>query len=544
MESYSSERLLDYGPHEFRRAIQRLLLQLNFDAFSVDGSGDGGADLFCERDGQRWVIQSKWKKNGAVGKGAIEEVLAARAKYNAHVAIVVTNSRFQTSAKDYCTRLRENGVEIDLWNGDDIRGFAKDVSPSVWRELRNYQQEAYNCIIRDLNDRGTALLFLGTGLGKTVIAGSIIRKYLENFKSPKILILAHMNELVEQLQKSIWADIPLAVSTQLVNAINQPNALPGVTIATNLSIEKYINAGYRPDLIVVDECHHVGEENTYGRILSQLDDVPTLGVTATPWRGDKFSVEGVFGEPSYVCGIEEGLKEGYLSPVDYRLYCDNINWDIIPDISQHSYSIKDLNRKLFVPARDERIIDGLTSIWHEIANPKCIIFCQSISHAKSIAKKLRSYNHWRDTELLHSEMKVNDRKFALLNFRSDVCPVLVAVDILNEGVDIPNVNIVCFARVTHSRKIFVQQLGRGLRISPGKEKVIVLDYAADIRRVAALSHLNAYLSKDSEVEELKMPSSKIDFSDMKAKSLIDEWILDAADLETSAQETELQFPNV
>ena len=120
----------------------------------------------------------------------------------------------------------------------------------------------------------------------------------------------------------------------------------------------------------------------------------------------------------------------------------------------------------------------------------------------------------------------------------------MAVDILNEDVDVPNVNIVCFACVTHSRKIFVQQLGRGLRISPGKEKVIVLDFAADIRRLPALSNLSFHLSQNGEVEELQISPNKMQFSDMKAQSLIEEWILDAADLETSAQETLLQFPEV
>ena len=108
--------------------------------------------------------------------------------------------------------------------------------------------------------------------------------------------------------------------------------------------------------------------------------------------------------------------------------------------------------------------------------------------------------------------------------------------------DIPNVNIVCFARVTHSRKIFIQQLGRGLRLAPGKKEVIVLDFAADARRLAAVSNLENSLSTEGLVEKLAIRKSNIEFSDKRAKTLIDEWIADAADLETKLDESKLQFP--
>jgi len=133
------------------------------------------------------------------------------------------------------------------------------------------------------------------------------------------------------------------------------------------------------------------------------------------------------------------------------------------------------------------------------------------------------------------------RKIALLKFRKEECPLLVAVDILNEGIDVPNVNIVCFARVTHSRKIFVQQLGRGLRVAPGKDQVIVLDFAADTRRLAAIYGLQQSLKADNTIEEMPYKNT-IQFSDQRAKSLIEEWIMDAADFATKGQESRLQFP--
>lgn len=89
-----------------------------------------------------------------------------------------------------------------------------------------------------------------------------------------------------------------------------------------------------------------------------------------------------------------------------------------------------------------------------------------------------------------------ERNRILCDFQDGVIDVLCAVDILNEGVDVPDVNIIVFQRVTHSRRIFIQQLGRGLRLSKNKEKVIVLDFVSDIRRFAAGINLKDGLAED------------------------------------------------
>jgi superfamily II DNA or RNA helicase len=138
-------------------------------------------------------------------------------------------------------------------------------------------------------------------------------------------------------------------------------------------------------------------------------------------------------------------------------------------------------------------------------------------------------------------MPKRERQQRLLDFRSGRIPILTAVDILNEGVDVPDVNILAFARVTHSRRIFVQQLGRGLRLREGKDKVLALDFVSDIRRVAALLNMRRQLDAD-EVEVLpRVPQPRISFSDAGAESLLEQWIKDAASLETANDEARLQF---
>jgi superfamily II DNA or RNA helicase len=160
-----------------------------------------------------------------------------------------------------------------------------------------------------------------------------------------------------------------------------------------------------------------------------------------------------------------------------------------------------------------------------------------------MADILRRNPRWSSALAVHAELPKRERLSRLLAFRSGDVPILTSVDILNEGVDVPDVNIICFARVTHSRRIFVQQLGRGLRLREGKDRVTVLDFVSDLRRIAAMLSIKRELEAD-DIEILSQSNrSQIGFSDQRVGSLMNEWIKDAADLETAYDEARLQFPD-
>src|SRR5699024_9474530 len=132
--------------------------------------------------------------------------------------------------------------------------------------------------------------------------------------------------------------------------------------------------------------------------------VPRLGVTATPWRGDKFDIETSFGPPVVQMSIADGIRRGYLAQVDYQLLADNIDWEFVKDASEHSYTIKDLNRRLFIPERDEAIIERLTQVWNSTRAPRGIVFCQTIEHSERFVEKLRGHSPWRRVETIHNGM--------------------------------------------------------------------------------------------------------------------------------------------
>ena len=278
-------------------------------------------------------------------------------------------------------------------------------------------------------------------------------------------------------------------------------------------------------------------------MIETLEDVPRLGVTATPWRGDRFDIERTFGPPVVRMSIPDGINRGYLAQVDYRLLADNIDWAFVREASAHSYSIKDLNRRLFIPERDEAVRDRLAAVWNATRAPRGIVFCQTIEHAEALAELLRRSSTWRGVETVHNGLTKRERQQALLRFRSGTTQLLTSVDLLNEGIDVPDVNIIVFARVTHSRRIFIQQLGRGLRLRSGKEKVVVLDCVSDLRRIAEVSSFRAQVEA-GETEILNVSRSTFDFEDQGVAGLIEQWIADVGDLATAADVVRLEFPPI
>lgn len=540
--------LSEVSPAAFNRLIERLLLHLSFlDVSNIDGSGDGGADLVGTRKGRRWVFQAKSKKTSSVSANAVDELLQGMQNFEAAQGAVVTNRNFTSSAIKRKDSLQAaTKIELGLWGRTELlRLFNDEECPIRFSqpELRPYQVDAFLAARHDLEKRHSAFLVLATGLGKTVIAGNLIDWFITNKPDSQVLVLAHTRDLVDQLERALWRHLPKHVPTQQLQGDEKPDNLPGVTVATVQTAAAYVRDGYRPGFIFIDEAHHAGEGTLFSQVLDACPDAMRLGATATPWRGDEFDVATYFGEPSYKIGIEDGMRLGYLVDVDYKLFVDNVDWNFVNQQSKESFSIAELNQRLFLPQRDERIRDELLDVWQRTRAPRGIVFCRTIEHAKRMENMFRSVPVWKGAAALHNEMSKREQKTTLTKFRLGDIPLLIAVDILNEGVDVPDVNIVCFARVTHSRRIFIQQLGRGLRLSPGKTHVSVLDFVSDVRRARAALNIRANVSEG--YEDLVLPSShSITFNDARAESLMMEWVKDAADLDTASDEVRLNFPYV
>ena len=241
--------------------------------------------------------------------------------------------------------------------------------------------------------------------------------------------------------------------------------------------------------------------------------------------------------------IIDGMQQGFLADVDYRLHTDGIDWDDIARRSKSGLTVKDLNTLLLMPERDVAMVSLIAEHMRTIPNARALGFCRSIEHAERLQPLFASFGV--KTSVLHSRLSREERFKRLSSFRSGSIDFMLSVEMLNEGIDVPEVNLVAFMRVTHSRRIFIQQLGRGLRLSPEKSKVVVLDFVADIRRVAAGLSLNRDAAERAREKEIVRfaDGQIISFDTNKASAFFDEYLADVASIEDLDQDARLRFPS-
>ncbi|HCD35644.1 MAG TPA: restriction endonuclease subunit R [Chlorobium sp.] len=551
MAGFVCEERLTYGPWPaFERMAARLAQHAGFtDVAIVGGSGDLGADVVGAMNGSRWVFQAKFRSNGGTDGAGVHEAALAAGKYDAQTAVLATNTYFYENAYAAQREKNEAGLDMRLWNGAYLLEFFEKLPTAshALRELRNYQVSAVEAVEgARAHGQRKALAIMATGLGKSMVANQVIANELDRNPCQEVLVLAHMSDLVRQLEASSWQQLGKGTSTHLWTDGEQPAYSGGVVFATWQSLFSAMrkDAGSlreRFGLVVVDEAHHAPSVG-FTELLEHLSPNFLAGLTATPWRGDERSLQGLFGEPVFTLDIVAGMQMGFLAAVDYRMLTDGINWEEVSRASSQGLTVADLNSHLVVPERDIGMVEVICDKMAGIKNPRALAFCRSIEHAERLQPLFASRGV--KTALLHSQLPREQRFKNLSGFRMGHIDLLISIEMLNEGIDIPEVNLVAFMRVTHSRRIFLQQLGRGLRISKGKENVLVLDFVADIRRIAAGLEINRLAKERSAgMEVVRYRDGQIvKFDNDAPLRFFEQYLADIASLDSADEDSRLRFP--
>ncbi|WP_030389574.1 DEAD/DEAH box helicase family protein [Streptomyces sp. NRRL S-241] len=563
------------GWQALERTVQRLLIARGYTGVQLAGaSGDGGADVIATLRGRRWLFQVKrWRM--PVGAEVIAETVAACHRYDADVPVVVSLSGFDARARAQQNQLMTSGLPLQLWDRRTLIRQANKVpeEPLSQRESERYQLRSYQAVAVDsmmgelINGARSALVVLATGLGKTFVAAEFYRRFTSKRPGVKTLVLAHRNELVHQLERSFWPMLPASRATGVWNGNERP--IPSVLADLDIvfacvdSVASLISSGGSLSdygLVIVDECHHLGT-TMYNTVLGELSagdgGAFLVGMTATPWRPDGKALDQWFDFPVADVDMVRGLREGYLANVDYRMYTDNIDWESLASgVSQVAPALtpRGINRTLFIDEWDDAVVERLSEAWREQVNPRGIVFCGTIDHAERMAGRINALG-FTSAEVIASRtsdgkaVDTATRNRVLWDFADGRTGILCAVDILNEGVDVPDVNIVVFQRVTHSRRIFVQQLGRGLRLAPDKDRVIVLDFVSDIRRFAAGLELQDSLKTQPGRRDPRVQiGSKVTFmrangQDLLGAEFLREWLGDLEEVENAGEDVHvLRYP--
>jgi superfamily II DNA or RNA helicase len=542
LEPFLNEQRMLKGPWQaFERDVARLLVCNGFDDVRlIGGCGDRGGDVLGVKSGELWMIQCEFTANAYLAASLIDEVGEAAKVHRADRIYAASNRPVGASTRNAIRRWQSLGITIGTLEPKALLEMARR-SPeysSRRRALRDYQEEAVERLIASLRETHRGQVVLATGLGKTVVlAESLARLFRdEAVLGGRALVMASTVELVDQLQRAFWDQLPKWVATQRLVGGEVPSHWDGITFATVQSAVARLDELPDFGVVFIDEAHHVGSE-TFQRVTNRMADAMIAGVTATPWRGDGYDIDHLLGQPVLKIGIAEGLRRGFLCEADYRLLADNIDWQMVRTVSRNRYSISQLNKLLLLPTRDEEAARAVRALFDQEQRHSAIVFCSSVAHAKSFAATLRLFGF--KAEPIVGEMDPWERDRVMTAFRNGALDMVTTRDLFNEGVDVPDVDMLIFMRVTHSRRIFVQQLGRGLRVSTKKKKVVVLDFVSDLRRIAEVIELEKGARGD--IERLRLPGM-IQFRDEGAGRFMLEWMKDQADLFTREGDPILDMP--
>jgi superfamily II DNA or RNA helicase/predicted house-cleaning noncanonical NTP pyrophosphatase (MazG superfamily)/HKD family nuclease len=346
-----------------------------------------------------------------------------------------------------------------------------------------------------------AVAIAATGVGKTFLAAFDFRQS----GCRRVLFIAHRENILFNARESFTRIIVDPDFGTIMGGGNGFTETEGSVFAMiqTLSRENHLEK-FSPehfDYIVIDEFHH-SNASSYQKVLNYFKPAFLLGLTATPERMDGRDVLALC-DYNIACEIRlmEAIDKSWLAPFQYYAVYDQTDYSQITWRGSH-YDEAELDRALENDTRTEIIARNLLKYLPASGKIKALAFCSSIAHACYTARKLKD-QHGIESTALTGQTPGEERRQVISRLQNDYddLKVICCVDIFNEGVDIPELTHVLFLRPTQSFTVFLQQLGRALRLWPGKDFVVALDFVGNFRKahVAPLA-LTGFTSIEQFVE--------------------------------------------
>lgn len=374
-------------------------------------------------------------------------------------------------------------------------------------QLRDYQKEAVSATIKHFQKTNeSAVIVLPTGSGKSLVIAELAR-----LAKRKILVLTHVKELVEQNHQK-FESYGLTAGIYSAGLKKKENQYP-VTFASIQSVARNLkDFSHAYSLIIIDECHRVNIEkaastdieqdsdiqkndnslNQYQQIIQQLKtinpDIKLLGLTATPYRLGmgwiyKKHYRGImrsedprpFEHCIYELPLRYLIKKQFLTPptlIDATI--EHYDFSSLKSTANGEYNATEVNNLL---SKHPRVTRGITEHIVQLARDRqgVMIFAATVDHALEIA-------HYLPTEqsaVIIGSTENKERDYLIESFKQKRIKYLVNVSVLTTGFDAPHVDLIAILRPTQSVSLYQQIIGRGLRLSPGKEDCLVIDYTGN-----------------------------------------------------------------
>jgi superfamily II DNA or RNA helicase len=338
-------------------------------------------------------------------------------------------------------------------------------------ELKPHQEEALEALER-LRAAGNtiALVTHAQGAGKTVTAITDALRI-----GGRTLFVAHTQELVYQARSQftkLWPDATTGLFLDEEHDTETHNL-----VATVQSLTRNLNRFAPEDFtyLIIDEAHHATSDS-YQKLLRYFRPRFTLGLTATPERADGLSALEVFRTAAHRLSLRDAVERGELVPIRCVRVRTNVDLSRVR-FNQIQYNRRDIEQTVLVPSRDRLIVEAYKD---HVPGRKAVAFCVNVRHGEDLAERFRAEGI--PARGVSGRMNPRERKACLDAFSSGELRVLCACDLLNEGWDCPDIEVLLMGRPTLSKVIYLQQLGRGTRKAPGKECLIVFDFVDNTSR--------------------------------------------------------------
>jgi len=374
----------------------------------------------------------------------------------------------------------------------EAKGSFNNSTPSFYFDIKphSHQQTILEKlqVERDLHERYRNLVVAATGTGKTIISAFDFARFYNDNPEAKFLFIAHREEILKQAQGAYRGVLKNSAFGELWVGNNKPSKYQHLFASIqslNNQIDTLALSEDYFDYIVIDEVHHISA-SSYRSVLEHFNPKILLGLTATPERHDGTDILCDFCNViAAEIRLPEAINQRHLSPFQYFAIDDDtdltkISW------SKGRYDIAELTHLYtYNDQRVLRILQSLDEVVTDIFQMRALAFCVSKEHANFMAKKFTLHNI--PCGVLTSDNS-KDREVQQQRLKSKQINVLFVVDIFNEGVDIPELDTLLFLRPTESLTIFLQQLGRGLRLTNDKECCTILDFVGNSRPEYDFSH--------------------------------------------------------
>lgn len=364
-------------------------------------------------------------------------------------------------------------------------------------KLRDYQREAIDGIYDYYSNNpaaGNLLDVLPTGAGKSVVIGTFCKEVVETWPNQRILMLTHVKELIAQnfeKLKAIWPESPAGIYCASLN--KRQHAAQIVYGSIQSLYRKPHLLGWR-DIIIVDEAHLISPSaaGMYNKLFSALKEtnsrIRVIGFTATPFRSSEgclVKTKGaLFDHIIEKVTLSDLVERSYLSPLTSKSSIIQADLSNIRTTAGE-YNARDMESEF---DRDELTDAALDEVIPAGADRlSWLFFCSGIKHAEHVRDKL--IGRGIPAGVVHSKMPKAERDRAIADYKSGKTRALANSDVLTTGFDDPKTDMLVLLRATQSPVLYIQIMGRGMRIYPGKSDCLVMDYGGNVERHGPVTHV-------------------------------------------------------